>query len=110
MGIPVKVNMIPEGSRTVFRNEGEQQSERSDAGVVIVKESVRNGQARTSGAKRRSSWSRDWGCRGKGQPPLCPCSINIEATTHAAHSSFSSEGALGFFLMESPRISMRCAL
>jgi hypothetical protein len=37
MGIPVKVNMIPEGSRTAFRREDEQQSERSDAGVVIVK-------------------------------------------------------------------------
>jgi hypothetical protein len=36
MGIPVKVNMIPEGRRTPFRNEGEQQSERSDAGTVIV--------------------------------------------------------------------------
>ena len=45
MGIPVKVNMIPEGSRTAFRSEDEQQSERSDAGVLIVKESVRNGQA-----------------------------------------------------------------
>jgi hypothetical protein len=32
----VKVNTVPEGSRTAFRSEGEQQSERSDAGVMIV--------------------------------------------------------------------------
>ena len=36
MGIPVQANMIPEGRRTAFRSEGEQQSERSDAGTVIV--------------------------------------------------------------------------
>jgi hypothetical protein len=36
VGIPVKLNRIPEGSRTAFRSEGEQQSERSDAGVMIV--------------------------------------------------------------------------
>jgi hypothetical protein len=36
LGIPVKANAIPEGSRTAFRSEGEQQSERSDAGMVIV--------------------------------------------------------------------------
>ncbi len=36
VGIPVKVNVIPEGRRTAFRSEGEQQSERSDAGTVIV--------------------------------------------------------------------------
>jgi hypothetical protein len=36
LGIPVKVNAVPEGFRTAFRSEGEQQSERSDAGMVIV--------------------------------------------------------------------------
>jgi hypothetical protein len=36
LGIPVKANAVPEGSRTAFRSEGEQQSERSDAGMVIV--------------------------------------------------------------------------
>jgi hypothetical protein len=36
VGIPVKLNRIPEGSRTAFRSEGEQQSERSDASVMIV--------------------------------------------------------------------------
>ena len=39
MGIPVKVNVDSvEGSRTAFRSQGEQQSERSDAGVKIVPE------------------------------------------------------------------------
>jgi hypothetical protein len=36
LGIPVKLNRIPDGNRTAFRSEGEQQSERSDAGVMIV--------------------------------------------------------------------------
>ena len=36
VGIPVKVNNDSGGSRTAFRSEGEQQSERSDAGMVIV--------------------------------------------------------------------------
>ncbi len=36
VGIPVKANMIPEGRRTTFRREGEQRSERSDAGKQIV--------------------------------------------------------------------------
>jgi len=36
LGIPVKLNRIPEGSRTALRSEREQQSERSDAGVMIV--------------------------------------------------------------------------
>ena len=36
LGIPVKVNIDSGGSRTAFRSEGEQQSERSDAGMVIV--------------------------------------------------------------------------
>ena len=35
VGIPVKVNIVSGGSRTAFRSEGEQQSERSDAGMVI---------------------------------------------------------------------------
>jgi hypothetical protein len=38
LGIPEKVNTIPEGRRTGFRSEGEQQSERSDAGEMIVQE------------------------------------------------------------------------
>jgi hypothetical protein len=38
MGIPVKVNVVREGSRTAFRREDEQQSERSDAGRMIVQE------------------------------------------------------------------------
>ena len=36
--IPAKANSIPEGSRTGFRAEGEHQSERSDAGFLIVQE------------------------------------------------------------------------
>jgi hypothetical protein len=34
--IPAKANSIPEGSRTGFRAGPEQQSERSDAGFLIV--------------------------------------------------------------------------
>jgi len=38
MRIPAKANSIPEGSRTGFRAGPEQQSERSDAGFLIVQE------------------------------------------------------------------------
>src|SRR4029453_12460931 len=36
--IPAKANSVPEGSRTGFRAGPEQQSERSDAGFLIVQE------------------------------------------------------------------------
>jgi len=36
LAIPTKANTIPEARRTGFRCEAEQQSERSDAGVLIV--------------------------------------------------------------------------
>ena len=36
--IPAKANTIPEGSRTGFRASPEHQSERSDAGLLIVRE------------------------------------------------------------------------
>jgi hypothetical protein len=48
---------IPAGSRATFRRESEQQSERSDAGTMIVKESDRNGQEESAGI----------GVRGKGR-------------------------------------------
>ena len=36
VAIPTKPNTIPEASRTGFRSEVEQRSERSDAGILIV--------------------------------------------------------------------------
>jgi hypothetical protein len=36
MAIPTKPNSNPKARRTGFRREAEQQSERSDAGVLIV--------------------------------------------------------------------------
>ena len=36
LAIPTKPNTIPEASRTGFRSEVEQRSERSDAGILIV--------------------------------------------------------------------------
>ncbi len=36
LAIPAKPNTVPKGRRTGFRAESEQQSERSDAGVLIV--------------------------------------------------------------------------
>ena len=65
LGIPVKVNTVPEGRRTVFRSEGEQQSERSDAGVMIVPEVFgfvnRKRPERSGGAVVRG-----FGVQGKG--------------------------------------------
>jgi hypothetical protein len=36
LAIPTKPNSNPQASRTRFRREAEQQSERSDAGILIV--------------------------------------------------------------------------
>jgi hypothetical protein len=77
VGIPVKANMIPEGRRTAFRSEGEQQSERSDADMVIVEEVfgiVKGDCPERSGGR----FGGDLGCRGKGQQPLCPCFLDVE--------------------------------
>jgi hypothetical protein len=57
--IPAKPNSIPEGSRTGFRAGPEQQSERSDAGLLILQEVFglvkEAGLQRGSGAKRRQA-------------------------------------------------------
>jgi hypothetical protein len=38
MAIPAKATLIPKGTRTAFRAEGERFSERSDAGTSVVQE------------------------------------------------------------------------
>jgi hypothetical protein len=59
MRIPAKANSIPEGIRTGFRAGPEQQSERSDAGFLIVQEVfglVKETEVPAgSGAKRRQA-------------------------------------------------------
>jgi hypothetical protein len=69
VGIPVKVNAIPEGRRTAFRSQDEQQSERSDAGEMIVQEVfviVKTDRPKRSGGR---AW-RGFGVQGKGAAPL----------------------------------------
>jgi hypothetical protein len=57
LGIPTKLNAIPERTRTAFRDSPEHVSERSDAGLLILTEVfgiVKN----SSGAKRRKAASK----------------------------------------------------
>lgn len=79
----MKANTDPEGRRTVFRDEGEQQSERSDAGGMIVPEVF--AMVKRGCRERRELWcpersggalSGDLGCRGKGRQPLYPLLIH----------------------------------
>jgi hypothetical protein len=72
VGIPVKVTSIPEGSRTAFRSEGEQQSERSDADTVIVKQVF--GIVKQDGPKRSGGGSAGLGVRERGSSPFAPAS------------------------------------
>lgn len=64
--------LIPKGTRTAFRAEGEQFSERSDAGTSIVQEVFGFVKKNLSGAQRRkSAASRERGA-GKGAVALVP--------------------------------------
>jgi hypothetical protein len=74
LGIPVKVNAIPEGSRTAFRSQDEQQSERSDAGDMIVQEVFVIVKGDPSEAKRREDFAGIWGAGERGSAPLAPAS------------------------------------
>jgi hypothetical protein len=67
LGIPAKSNSIPEGSRTGFRADPEHPSERSDAGILIVKEVfglVKEAEVRSEAEGRRQQ-ARERGA-GKG--------------------------------------------
>ena len=52
-GFQRRRTLIPEGTRTAFRAEGEQSSERSDAGSSIVEEVFGFVKKNIPGAKRR---------------------------------------------------------
>ncbi len=62
--------LIPEGTRTAFRAEGEQFSERSDAGTSIVQEVFGFVKKNLSGAQRRKRAAAEKGVRGKGRQPF----------------------------------------
>src|ERR1044071_4895465 len=57
--------LIPKGTRTAFRAEGEQYSERSDAGISIVQEVFGFVKENLSGAQRRKRAAAEKGVRGK---------------------------------------------
>jgi hypothetical protein len=81
VGIPVKVNADSGASRTAFQSEGEQPSERSDAGVMIVQEVfgfVKRGGPGEMVRSEAQEVRRGLGCRGKGPQPLCPCFLVVE--------------------------------
>src|SRR5438132_254521 len=62
--------LIPRGTRTAFRAEGEQRSERSDAGTSIVQEVFGFVKKNPSGAQRRKRPVAEKGVRGKGRQPF----------------------------------------
>src|ERR1700734_3615653 len=64
--------LIPERTRTAFRAEGEQLSERSDAGTSIVQEVFGFFKGNLSGAQRRKSACCGERGAGKGAQPLSP--------------------------------------
>ena len=87
-------------SRTAFRSESEQQSERSDADTVIVEQVF--GIVKRDCPKRSGGTRRGLGVQGKG----------AIANSHSkmltlVHSFLSSCGGSRFLRMDSPRISMR---
>ena len=58
--------MIPKGTRTAFRAEGEQSSERSDAGSSIVEQVFGFVKKNLSGAQRRQAGTSEERGVGKG--------------------------------------------
>ncbi len=112
--------LIPEGTRTAFRAEGERLSERSDAGRSIVEQVFGFVKKNLSGDIRSEAEAcaplAEKGVRGKGRSP-CPRSAHIDPGERQLDGSaprllYVSYGWVParFFRMESPRISMRCAL
>src|SRR5260370_30254585 len=96
--------LIPKGTRTAFRAEGEQCSERSDAGISIVQEVFgfvkENRPERSVGTLRK----RRKGCGERGGSPF-------PRSAHRGHGERQLDGCVPRFLrIESPRISTRCAL
>ena len=97
--------LIPTGTRTAFRAEGEQFSERSDAGISIVQEVFGFVKKNLSGAQRRKRQAAEKGVRGKGRQPF-----SLPSTAETPASVQLGGSALRFLRIESPRISRRCAL
>ena len=64
--------MIPKGTRTAFRAEGEQSSERSDAGTSIVKQVFGFVKKDLSGAQRKQASTSEEKGAGKGAQSLSP--------------------------------------
>ena len=69
MGFRRRRTLIPEGTRTAFRAEGEQVSERSDAGTSIVQEVFGFVKKNLSGAQRRNNAKQRKGCGERGGSP-----------------------------------------
>ena len=109
--IPAKANSIPEGSRTGFRAGPEQQSERSDAGFLIVQEvfGLVKETGRSGGGPERSGGRRlgaRKGVRGKGQQSRSP--LGTGETRRRQPTAYAPPPR--FLRIESPFISMRWAL
>src|SRR5260370_41831578 len=97
--------LIPTGTRTAFRAEGEQYSERSDAGISIVQEVFGFVKKNLSGAQRRKRAAAEKGVRGKGRQPF---SLPSTAETPASVSSPAPGRAFCAWSRRASRGDARC--
>jgi len=109
--IPAKANSIPEGSRTGFRAGPEQQSERSDAGFLIVQEVFGLVKERDVPEEVRSEAEAGdselgKGCGERDSSPV-PRSV-LERPDGVSPAAYAPPRR--FLRIESPFISMRWAL
>ncbi len=97
--------LIPEGTRTAFRAEGEQFSERSDAGISIVQEVFGFVKENLSGAQRRKRAAAEKGVRGKGRQPF---SLPVLERPRRAFSSAAQRPAFCASSRRASRGDARC--
>jgi len=106
----VKSNSIPEARRTRFRAEVEQQSERSDAGVLIVEQVlgfVKKPRTRLPSPERSGGRMAPAG-KGFGERGAASFPVQHVATPAELYPAGSAPPR--FFRIDSPRISSRVAL
>jgi hypothetical protein len=84
--------VIPKGTRTAFRAEGEQSSERSDAGTSIVEQVFGFVKKNLSGAQRRQAGTSEERGVGKGAQSLSPPHHGRDPACESAGNGAGSEG------------------
>jgi hypothetical protein len=86
--------VIPKGTRTAFRAEAEQSSERSDAGTLIVEQVFGFVKENLSGAERRQAGTSEERGMGKRAQFLFPPHHGRDPACESAGNGAGSEGRL----------------